>query len=300
MIKAGVLRRPRVIVATVPSEQSKTSYVKSLIAKRRGRALIFCDWIQQGQQLADALDVPFVHGATARKLQVVEESEVCVVSRIGDRGISLPDLRLVIEVAGAGSSREQFAQRLGRLLHGNFEGVFVTVFTPQEIAKYRSRIFGAEAELAGEVDIEFIEVGKVPSVSMETRPHKSSSSGRSASVRTSPAKPAREEKPKDEIAQTLALPPVAAKVKQAQSQAPDDTRIRNKIPQVIRFCWSAALSPKEIGEGLGEPSARNVARLTAACEAAAKVGLLVLDGEGRYRVNQQEIERLKALSTLRK
>ena len=112
LINTGALKRPRIVVATVPTEAAKTGYVKSLIAKRKGRAMIFCDWLEQGQALADALDVPFIHGGTARKLDKVQESDVCVVSRIGDRGISLPDLRLVIEVAGAGSAREQFAQRV--------------------------------------------------------------------------------------------------------------------------------------------------------------------------------------------
>lgn len=166
LIRSGALRRPKITVVTVASEAAKTGYVKSLVAKRKGRALVFCDWIEQGKVLADALGVPFVHGESARKLETVKESEVCVVSRIGDRGVSLPDLRLVIEVAGAGSAREQFAQRVGRLLHGNFEGDFITVFTPTEAAKFRGRVFGVEAELAGEVDIEFIDLsagqGKAP------------------------------------------------------------------------------------------------------------------------------------------
>jgi hypothetical protein len=299
MIKTGVLRRPRIVVATVPNDAAKTSYVKSLVAKRRGRALIFCDWIQQGQALADALDVPFIHGNTPRKLEKLEESEVAVVSRVGDRGISFPDLRLVIEVAGAGSAREQFAQRVGRLLHADFEGEFITVFTPEEAVKYRGRVFGVEAELAGEIDIEFIQVGNV---SMETAkpkeaPRRQPSQAR-AETRVTPKAPPKQE-PKDDIARTLDLTAVAAKVLQAQKNAPNDTRIRNKIPQVLRYCWTASLSPMEIAEGLGEPSQRNVARLTSACEAAAKVGLLVPDHDGRYRVNQTEIDRLKALSSLR-
>lgn len=158
LIRSGALRRPKITVVTVPSDSAKTTYVKNLIAKRRGRALIFCDWIEQGQALADALDVPFIYSATARKLERVQESDVCVVSRIGDRGLSLTDIRLVIEVAGAGGAREQFAQRVGRLLHGEFEGEFVTVFTPEEAKKFRGRVFGVEAELAGEVDIEFLDL----------------------------------------------------------------------------------------------------------------------------------------------
>jgi len=295
MIKAGVLRRPRIIVATVPSEAAKTSYVKSLVAKRRGRALIFCDWLEQGQQLADALDVPFIHGATPRKLQKLEESDVAVVSRVGDRGISLTDLRLVIEVAGAGSAREQFAQRVGRLLHGEFEGEFITVFTPEEAVKYRGRVFGVEAELAGEIDIEFIQVGNV---SIETPTPKMISRTRTVVKRTSPADvAARPPEPKDEVAQTLALPAVAAKVTQAKKDI--GRRTAPFIERVLRYCWAAALSPKEIAEGLGIVDAATQSRMRSACNAAVKIGLMVVDAEGRYRVNQDEIIRLKALSNLR-
>jgi len=292
MIASGVLRRPRIVVATVPTDAAKISYVKSLVAKRRGRCLIFCDWIQQGQQLADALGVDFVHGDTPRKLERIEQSEVCVVSRIGDRGISLPDLRLVIEVAGAGAAREQFAQRVGRLLHGEFEGTFITVFTPEEAAKYRGRVFGVEAELAGSVDIEFIQVGNVTAVTEkpERRPK--------ARVAIKPRDNGDAQKPGDEIDQVLALPAVAAKILQAQKSAPED--VRNHILQVLRYCWDAALSPKEIMEGRGLTGSRTLTRLTTACKAAASVGLMKMDADGRYQVNQAEIERLKVLSNLRR
>jgi len=293
MIASGVLRRPRIVVATVPNEQSKTAYVKSLVAKRKGRCLIFCDWIQQGQQLADALDVPFVHGDSGRnKLELITESEVCVVSRIGDRGISLPDLRLVIEVAGAGSAREQFAQRVGRLLHGEFEGQFITVFTPEEAAKYRGRVFGVEAELAGSVDIEFIEVGNVTAVTerIARRPK-----ARMVSMSNDSGSAI---EPKDEIARILALPAIAAKVVQAQKFARADAV--NIVSQVLRYCWNVALSPQEIAEarGLTGATARN--SWASACKAARNAGLMKVDSDGHYQVNQNEIQRLKALNDLRR
>jgi hypothetical protein len=289
MIQAGVLRRPRIIVATVQNEAAKTIYVKQLVSKRKGRALIFCDWIEQGQALANALDVPFVHGASPRKLQTIEESEVCVVSRIGDRGISLPDLRLVIEVAGAGAAREQFAQRVGRLLHGSFEGEFITIFTPEEAAKYRGRVFGVEAELAGEVDIEFVDVGNVTAVTA------SKSNGRQERhARTTTRRAESKQAPKDEIDRILALPPVAAKITRAQSLLPSDSA--NFVLQVIRYCWSMSLSSQEIAEKRGLTGDRTLSRWATVCRALANQKLLILDADGRYRTNQAEIERLKKLS----
>lgn len=295
---SGVLRKPRIIVATVANDQAKTAYVKSLVAKRKGRTMIFCDWLEQGQALADALDVPFIHGNTPRKLQKLEESDVCVVSRIGDRGISFPDLRLVIEVAGAGSAREQFAQRVGRLLHGDFEGTFITVFTPDEAAKYRGRVFGVEAELAGSVDIEFVDVGNVTAVTAKPSRRAQVVSARVVkSSRTTDMNGIAQLKPQDDIARVMALTAVVAKLTQAQKAAPND-RVQRLIPQVIRYCWAVALSPVEMMEALGQASKDTRARLTAACRAAEKVGLLTLNEDGRYQVNQTEIERLKALSTI--
>jgi hypothetical protein len=301
LIRAGVLKRPRIIVATVSSETAKTAYVKHLLATRKGgRALIFCDWLEQGQALADALDVPFVSGNTPRKLQKVEESEVCVVSRVGDRGLSLTDLRLVIEVAGAGSAREQFAQRVGRLLHGEFEGEFVTIFTPEEASKYRGRIFGVEAELAGEVDIEFVDVGNVPSPAVARGARILHEIGKRIAAPKATA-PRAAAAPQDEIAQVLSLPAVAAKVAMARKSVGQDAV--QYVERVLRYCWDAPLSPKEIAEGLGMTGKNSVSRLSAACKGAAKAGLLlsvVSDEQVRYRVNQDEINRLKVLSGLRK
>jgi len=293
MIASGVLRRPRIIVATVQNESAKTAYVKQLVAKAKGRVLIFCDWIKQGQELADALDVPFIHGDSKNKLQMIEESEICVVSRIGDRGISLPDLRLVIEVAGAGSAREQFAQRVGRLLHGEFEGTFITVFTPEEATKYRGRVFGVEAELAGSVDIEFINVGNVSTETVKAvrvRPAR-------ARVAT-PRESSPNQEPKDEIDQVLALPAMSAKVlKVKESVGQDAVRY---VERVMRYCWESALSPKEITEGLGMTGHNAMSRISSASKGLERANLMTVDEEGRYQVNQAEISRLRALSNLRR
>lgn len=294
MIQSGVLRRPHIIVATVPTESAKTQYVKSLVNKRKGRVLIFCDWLEQGQALADSLNIPFIHGNTPRKLERIEESEVCVVSRIGDRGISLPDLRLVIEVAGAGAAREQFAQRVGRLLHGDFSGEFVTVFTPEEASKYRGRVFGVEAELAGEVDIEFIQIGNIAAEPERRETRKITRVKSAPAAAVEPTTKA----PKDEIGRALILPAIAAKIAQAQKSTGKDSK--PYIERVIRYCWEIPLSPKEITEGRAMTGKNAVTTINSACKAAVSVGLMAIDQDGRYRVNQDEIKRLIILSGLGK
>lgn len=285
LINAGILKRPRIIVATVASEAAKTAYVRQVLAKRKGgRALIYCDWIEQGENLADALDVPFVHGDTQRKLERIQEAEVAVVSRIGDRGLDLPDLTLVVEVAGAGASREQFAQRVGRLLHGTFSGEFHTVFTPEEAEKFRPRIFGVEAELAGEVEIQFVNVGVLAETSANEK-----SIRRPGPV----ARPAAI-KPGDEIGATLANPAVAKAIEKAYADAPAQVRSEKKIHAALRVAWDTAITLAELEAGRGIRG-RALTNWKAAFAVAAKHKLTVKIGEG-WMTNKAHLKKLVELS----
>jgi hypothetical protein len=65
---------------------------------------------------------------------------------------------------------------------------------------------------------------------------------------------------------------------------------------VFRLCWSASLSPQEIAEGLGLRDAATVSRYRSACKAMLKVNLLADAGDGRFTVNREEINRLRALA----
>lgn len=289
LMALGVLQTPRIIVATVASLEAKTGYVKSLLSKQKGRGLIYCDWLEQGQALANALNVPFIQGATRRKMEVLQENEVVVVSRVGDRGLDVPDLRFVIEVAGHGAAKEQYAQRLGRLLHSQFKGTFYTVFTRDELQKYRARLWGVEAEMGGAVEIEFVEIGNVPTEVRAPRVAKP----RSAPVRPTP-KP---EKPKDEIARVMELPAVSAKIEQTKKSLGQDSA--PFVVRVLRYCWDTALSPREIMEGLGLTGVNAFSRINAACKAALKMDLMTVNDQEQYRVNREEIDRLSTLSKLK-
>jgi hypothetical protein len=284
LIGAGVLKRPRIVVATVPDDRAKTAYVRKLLEKRRGRALIFCDWIQQGQQLADDLDVPFIHGETRNKLQRLEEADVAVVSRVGDRGLDLPGLRLVVEVAFAGAAREQFAQRVGRLLHGQFEGEFHTVFTPEEARKYRPRLFGAEAEMAGQVEFEFMNVGDV------TEPK---AKGIHVGTRTKATTAKANAQPQSEIDQALANPAVRKLVDQAEKAMP--SWARGYVRKALDACWESPVTLEEIriGKGVGEDT---VQRFKAGIREAQKAGLISDVGGGRYLADRGKIKKLVELS----
>ena len=56
----------------------------------------------------------------------------------------------------------------------------------------------------------------------------------------------------------------------------------------------------EIAEVRGLTGARTLTRWASVCSASEKVGLLTVNEDGKYMVNHKEIERLKALSNLRR
>ena len=87
------------------------------------KALVFCEYIDHGEALAEALDAPFVSGGTAhhRRQALFEEfrdgkRNTLVISRVGDEGIDLPNAELAIVASGLGGSRRQGAQRAGRTM----------------------------------------------------------------------------------------------------------------------------------------------------------------------------------------
>ena len=86
-------------------------------------ALVFVDWLDQGEAIAEALDAPFVSGEMPhhRRDRVFEsfregDLRTVVVSRVGDEGIDLPNAELAIVASGLGGSRRQGAQRAGRTM----------------------------------------------------------------------------------------------------------------------------------------------------------------------------------------
>jgi DNA excision repair protein ERCC-3 len=109
------------IASENPAKIDETS--RLLETHPEAKALVFVDWLEQGEQLAEALDVPFVSGEMPhyRRDQIFEsfregDLRTLVVSRVGDEGIDLPNAELAIVASGLGGSRRQGAQRAGRTM----------------------------------------------------------------------------------------------------------------------------------------------------------------------------------------
>ena len=113
-------REKHVLAGTNPKKVEET---QKLLADHEGKALVFVDYLDQGEAISEGIDAPFVSGETPhhRRESLFEsfrtgEKEALVVSRVGDEGIDLPNAELAIIASGLGGSRRQGAQRAGRTM----------------------------------------------------------------------------------------------------------------------------------------------------------------------------------------
>ena len=110
--------------------ESKTQVVIDLVAKHRGvPILVIGQYVDQLEDLAARLDAPLITGqTTVRQRERLYEAfrsgeiDLLVVSKVANFSIDLPSAQVAIQVSGAFGSRQEEAQRLGRLLRPKAEG----------------------------------------------------------------------------------------------------------------------------------------------------------------------------------
>ncbi len=140
LIELGVLEIPDVRVYIVPDWRAKEKKLKELLSQSDKKTIIFCDSISMGNKFSKELGVPFVHGGTSKRLEIINEAETSIVSRVGDEGLSIPELQRVIEIDFLFGSRRQEGQRLGRLFHGEEKGEHFILMTEKEFEDYGKRL----------------------------------------------------------------------------------------------------------------------------------------------------------------
>jgi DNA excision repair protein ERCC-3 len=101
------------------------------------RVLVIGMYVKQLKQVATALDAPLLTGSAGQKRRdmVFEEFKagripVLVVSKIANFSVDLPDASVAIQISGMFGSRQEEAQRLGRILRpkpGANQAYFYTV-----------------------------------------------------------------------------------------------------------------------------------------------------------------------------
>jgi DNA excision repair protein ERCC-3 len=80
-------------------------------------------YVEQLQELARELDVPLITGSTSQRKRdelfekfKTGEVRVLAVSKVANFAVDLPDAAVAIQVSGTFGSRQEEAQRLGRIL----------------------------------------------------------------------------------------------------------------------------------------------------------------------------------------
>lgn len=146
LVELGMVEYPAVQVYLYRTQRQKVTDTAKLVGGKPGKGIIFCDSLDTGEQLSEELNVPFVSGDTpkSKRMQIVRENRVAVVSRVGDEGMSVEDLDWSIEHDFHGGSRRQELQRTGRVMHGESEGQHIIQMTDDEAEKFSERLYSLE------------------------------------------------------------------------------------------------------------------------------------------------------------
>lgn len=144
------------LAATAPA---KVDVVRQLVERHEGeRILIIGQYLDQIDVLAEALDAPKITGATPVDEREelyqafrVGEISVLVVSKVANFSIDLPEASVAIQVSGSFGSRQEEAQRLGRLLRPKQSGNTASFYTliardtvDQDFAQNRQRFLAEQ------------------------------------------------------------------------------------------------------------------------------------------------------------
>lgn len=119
---------------------AKARVAKHLLKRHEGeQILVIGQYLDQLEQLAAELDLPLLTGKTPVKerQRLFEafrqgEQKALVVSKVANFSVDLPEAAVAIQVSGTFGSRQEEAQRLGRLLRPKHDGRtahFYTVVT---------------------------------------------------------------------------------------------------------------------------------------------------------------------------
>ncbi|MEA3223292.1 MAG: DNA repair helicase XPB [Thermodesulfobacteriota bacterium] len=134
----------------------KDIVVKKIIEDHHGEPiLVIGQYINQLKRIASLLKAPLITGSTTnykrdKLYQSFRQGDipVLVVSKVANFAIDLPDASVAIQVSGTFGSRQEEAQRLGRILRpkkriSKFYSV-VTAHSSEEIFAHKRQIFLAE------------------------------------------------------------------------------------------------------------------------------------------------------------
>lgn len=122
------------LAATAPA---KLKAVDRLVERHRGdRILVIGQYLDQLKQVATHLDAPLITGQTSQTVREERfnafrdgDIELLVVSKIANFSIDLPEANVAIQISGAFGSRQEEAQRLGRIIRPKANGGQASFYT---------------------------------------------------------------------------------------------------------------------------------------------------------------------------
>lgn len=144
------------LASTTPS---KSALVRELLSLHpKDPTLIIGTYVEQIEQLSDSLDIPMITGQTSipdreRLYAAFRSGDILrlVVSKVANFSIDLPEASVAIQVSGSFGSRQEEAQRLGRILRPKADGrpaIFYTLVArdtvDQDFALNRQRFLAEQ------------------------------------------------------------------------------------------------------------------------------------------------------------
>jgi DNA excision repair protein ERCC-3 len=156
--------------------RTKRDVVEALVAKHADdQVLVIGQYIDQLDDLSETLGAPLIKGETPIKEREIlfnqfrtGEIKCLVVSKVANFSIDLPDATIAIQVSGAFGSRQEEAQRLGRILRPKSDGrgaIFYSVISrdtiDQDFAQNRQRFLAEQGYSYKIIDADDVFQGKI-------------------------------------------------------------------------------------------------------------------------------------------
>lgn len=150
------------------SAARKTEVTLDIVNRHAGEpTLVIGQYVDQLTDLAERLDAPVITGSTSTKQreELYErfrsgEIDLLVVSKVANFSVDLPTAEVAIQVSGAFGSRQEEAQRLGRLLRpkdgasATFYAVVARDTVDADFAQHRQRFLAEQGYAYRIIDAE--------------------------------------------------------------------------------------------------------------------------------------------------
>jgi len=184
-VRVNLTEAERMLYATAEPEEryrycsttaTKRKVVEALVERHAAdQVLVIGQYISQLDELSEVLGVPLIKGDTPVKererlfgLFRTGEIKCLVVSKVANFSIDLPDATIAIQVSGAFGSRQEEAQRLGRILRPKSDGRSATFYSvvsrdtvDQDFAQNRQRFLAEQGYSYRIIDADDVFQGKI-------------------------------------------------------------------------------------------------------------------------------------------